>query len=116
MVVAKESDVTERMTHAGGEQIHGNETRNFIDRGPRIGEKGGGASWTTLALFAWTRTHDEPRRSGKCGYIAAGLLCAVLMGLIRAPRACPVLDCLAPWHCTAMVACSMPASVCSRVA
>ena len=42
MVVAKESDVTERMIHTGGEQIQGNETRNFRDRGPRVGEKGGG--------------------------------------------------------------------------
>ena len=42
MVVAKESDVTERIIHTGGEQIQGNETRNFRDRGPRIGEKGGG--------------------------------------------------------------------------
>ena len=42
MVVAKKSDVTERMIHTGGEQIQGNETRNFRDRGPRIGEKKGG--------------------------------------------------------------------------
>ena len=44
MVVAKESDVTERMIHTGGEQIQGNETHNLRDRGPRIGEKkkGGG--------------------------------------------------------------------------
>ena len=41
MVVAKGSDVTERMIHTGGEQIQGNETRNFRDRGPRIGEKKG---------------------------------------------------------------------------
>ena len=79
MVVAKESDVSERMIHTGGEQIQGNETRNlFRDKGPRIGEKngggGGGASWTAQALFAWTRTHDEPRKSETCGYIAAGLL------------------------------------------
>ena len=101
MVVAKKSDVTERMIHTGGEQIQRNETRNFRDRGPRIGEGGGGASWTAQALFAWTRTHDEPRRLGKCGYIAAGLLRAALMCLlraaltcpIRAPRACAILDC-----------------------
>ena len=42
MVVAKESGVTERIIHTGGEQIQGNETRNFRDRGPRIGERGGG--------------------------------------------------------------------------
>ena len=42
MVVAKESDVTERMIHAGGEQIQGSETRNFRDRGPTISEKRGG--------------------------------------------------------------------------
>ena len=66
-------------------------------------------SWTAQALFAWTRAHDEPRRSGQCGYIAAGLLRAALTCLlhtaltcllhtaltclIRAPRACAVLDC-----------------------
>ena len=42
MVVAKESDVTERMKHTGGEQIQGNETRNVRDRGPRIGKNRGG--------------------------------------------------------------------------
>ena len=35
----------------------------------KVGWGGGWASWTAQALFAWTRTHDEPRRSGKCGYI-----------------------------------------------
>ena len=33
-------------------------------------------SWTAQALFAWTRTHDEPGKSETFGYIAAGLLCA----------------------------------------
>ena len=42
VVVVKESDVTERMIHTGGEQIQGNETRNFRDQVPRIGEKKGG--------------------------------------------------------------------------
>ena len=75
MVVAKESDVTECMIYIGGEQIQGNETRTFRDWGPRIGEKKGGwASWTAQALFAWTRTHDEPGKSETCGYKAAGLL------------------------------------------
>ena len=37
-------------------------------------KKGGWASWTAQALFAWTRTHDEPGKSKTCGYIAAGLL------------------------------------------
>ena len=88
MVAAKESDVTERMIHTGGELIQGNETRNFRDRGPRIGEKKRGrgwASWTAQALFAWTRTRDEPRRSGTYGCIAAGLLCAALTFQIGAP-------------------------------
>ena len=78
MVVAKESDVTEHMTHTGGEQIQGIETRNVRDWGrdsAKTGE-GGWASWTAQALFAWTRTHDEPGKSGTFGYIAAGLLCA----------------------------------------
>ena len=54
MVVAKESDVTERMIHTGGEQIQGNETRNVRDRGPRISKNrvGGWTSWTAQALFA----------------------------------------------------------------
>ena len=38
--------------------------------------EGGWASWTAQALFAWTRTHDEPGKSGTFGYIAADLLCA----------------------------------------
>ena len=38
--------------------------------------EGGWASWTAQALFAWTRTHDEPGKSETFGYIAAGLLCA----------------------------------------
>ena len=33
MVVVNESDVTECMIHTGGEQMQGNETRNFRDRG-----------------------------------------------------------------------------------
>ena len=79
--------MTERMIHTGGEQIQGNETGNFRDRGPRIGEKrvGGWASWTAQALFAWTRTHDEPRKSWTCGYIAAGLLRADVSSGHRAP-------------------------------
>ena len=40
MVVAKESDVTERMIHTGGEQIQGNETHNFRDRGRESAKKG----------------------------------------------------------------------------
>ena len=49
-------------------------------------------SWTAQARFAWTTTHDEPRRSGKCGYIAGGRLRAALTCPIWAPRACAVLD------------------------
>ena len=117
MVEAKESDVTERMIHTVGEQIQGNETRNFRDRGLRIGEKKerGWASWTAQVLFAWTRTHDEPRKSGTCGYIAAGLLHAALTyhpGSARLRGS----GLLAPRHRMATVACSMPASVYSRVA
>ena len=126
---AEGSDVTERMIHTGGEQIQGNETRNFRDRGPRIGENwgggGGGASWTAQALFPWTRTHVKPRRLGKCGYIAAGVLHGALMCL---PRAADVSDpgivrlrgsglvLLAPWHRMATVTSLMPASVYSHVA
>ena len=66
------------MIHTGGEQIQGNETRNFRDRGPRIGEKEGGgggqAGQHKLSSLNWTRTHDEPGKSGTYSYIAAGLL------------------------------------------
>ena len=78
MVVAKESDVLERMIHTVGEQTQGNKTRT-LEIGAenlRKGRGGGWASWTAQALFAWTRTHDEPGKSGTFGYIAAGLLCA----------------------------------------
>ena len=75
------------MIHTGGEQIQGNETRNFTDQGPRIGEKRGRwASWTAQALFAWTGTHDEPRKSGSCGYMAAGLLTLTHNFRDRGPR------------------------------
>ena len=85
MVVAKESDVTEHKIHTGGEQIQGNLTRNFRDRRTRIGKGGGGASWTAQALFAWRRTHDDPRKSWTCGYIAAGLLRADVSSGHRTP-------------------------------
>ena len=116
MVVAKESGVTERMIHRGGEQIQGKETRQFRDRGPGIGEKkgGGGASWTAQDLFAWTRTHDEPRKSETCGSIAAGLLCADMSFVHHARLRGSGL--LAPRHRMVTVACLMPASVYSRVA
>ena len=42
MVEAKESDVTERMIHTGGDQIQGNETHNFRDRGRESAKKRGG--------------------------------------------------------------------------
>ena len=69
------SDVTERMIHTGGAQIQGNETRNVTDWGPRpkTGEDGW-ASWTAQALFALTKTHDEPRKPWSGSYIAAGRL------------------------------------------
>ena len=92
MVVAKESDVTERMTHTGGEQIQGNETRNVRDRGPRISKHrvGGWSSWAAQALFASTTTHDESRKSWSGGWIAAVLLRA---DVSSDHRACAVLGC-----------------------
>ena len=58
VVVAKESVVTERMIHTGGEQIQRNETRNFRDRGPRNGEiKGVGKLDSTSSL----RLDKDPR-------------------------------------------------------
>ena len=67
MVVAKESDVTERMIHAGGEQIQGNETRNFRDRGLTIGEKkrGGGGQVGKLDNTSSLRLDKDPRMSPK---------------------------------------------------
>ena len=72
--------------------------------------KGGWASWTAQALFAWTRTHDEPGKSGTFGYIAAGLLCADVSFTHRGSGL------LAPRRRMATIACSMPASVYSRLA
>ena len=59
MVIAKESDVTERVIHTGGEQIQGNETRNFRHRGTRISEKRGwvGKLYSTSSL----RLDKDPR-------------------------------------------------------
>ena len=48
-----------------------------LETGGRDSEKtgkGGWATWTAQALFAWTRTHDEPRKSWLGKYIAAGRL------------------------------------------
>ena len=42
VVVAKDCDVTERIILKSGEQMQGNETRNFREHGPRNGEKVGG--------------------------------------------------------------------------
>ena len=59
MVVAKESDVTERMIHTGGEQIQENETRNLRDRGRESAKKkgGGGKLDSTRSL----RLDKDPR-------------------------------------------------------
>ena len=86
VVVAKESDVTERMIHTGGEQIQGNETHNFRDRGLRIGEKGGGGG--KLDSTSSLRLDKDPRWALEvrmCGYIAAGLLRADVLSGHRAP-------------------------------
>ena len=88
VVVAKESDVTERIIHTGGEQIQGNHVRHAtLETGGRESAKkrGGGVSWTAEALFVWIRTLDEHSRSGKCGYLAADLLRAALTCPIQAP-------------------------------
>ena len=57
--VAKESDMTKRMIHTGGEQTQGNETRNFRDRRPRIGEKKGGVG--KLDSTSSLRLDKDPR-------------------------------------------------------
>ena len=78
MVVAKESDVTERMIHKGGEQIQGNETRNFRDRGPRIGEKkkgGGQAGQHKLSSLGQGASMSPGSRS--CAVIELLVFCAL---------------------------------------
>ena len=72
--------------------------------------EGGWASWTAQALFAWTRTNDEPGKSETCGYIAAGLLRSGVTFGHRAPARFWTVD------AKASVACSMPASVYSHIA
>ena len=74
------------MIHTVGEQIQGNKTRTLEIGGRESAKKKGGgwASWTAQALFAWTKTHDEPGKSGTFGYIAAGLLCADVSFTYRA--------------------------------
>ena len=61
VVVAKESDVTERMIHTGGEQKQGNETRNFRDWGLRIGENRGGGGGGKLDSTSSRRLDKDPR-------------------------------------------------------
>ena len=60
VVVAKESDVTERMIHTCGEQLQGNETRNFRDRGRESAEKGGGGGGK-LDSTSSLRLDKDPR-------------------------------------------------------
>ena len=120
VVVAKESDVTELMIHTESEmESKYKETRHAtLETGGReSAKKKGWASWTAQAFFAWTRTHEEPRRSGTCGYIDAGLLRAALISLLCAALTCPIRasGLLAPRHRMATVACSMPAAVYSHV-
>ena len=100
MLVVKESNVTERMIHTGGEQIQGNETRNFRHPGAENRrEKGGGVGkLDSTSSLAWTRTHEEPGKSETCGYSRTAPARIWTVGA------------------KASVACSMPASVYSRVA
>ena len=60
MVVAKESDVTERMIQKSGEQIQGNETRNFGDRG-RESAKREGERVDKLDSISSLRLDKDPR-------------------------------------------------------
>ena len=112
MVEAKESDVTECMIHTGGEQILGNEKRNFRDRGPRIGEKkgGGGGQAGQHKLSSLGQGPTMSPGSQTCGYIAAGLLRSGVTFGHHAPARFWTVG------AKASVACSMPASVYSRVA
>ena len=86
MVVAKESDVTERMIQV--ESKYKEMRHATLETGGRESAKtgeGGWVSWTAQALFTWTRTHDEPRKSWSGSYIAAGLLRADTSYDHRAP-------------------------------
>ena len=53
--------------------------------GRELAKRGAWASWTAQALFAWTRTHDEPGKSETCGNIAAGVLRSGVKFWHRAP-------------------------------
>ena len=110
VVVAKESDVTERMIHTGGEQIQGNETRNFRDRGRESAKKGVGKLNSTSSLHL----DKDPRWAQKVRDVR-------LYSCWFSARSADVSDwgtarlrgsgLLAPRHHMATVACSMPASV-----
>ena len=93
VVVAKESDVTERMIHTGGEQIQGNETRNVRDWGPRLGENREGRV-VKLDSTSCLRLDKDPRWAQE---VMVGQLYSCWLSahwhVIRSPRACAVLDC-----------------------
>ena len=76
MVVAKESDVTERMIHTGGEQIQGKEPHNFRDWGRESAKKrrGGGGGGGQAGQHKLSSLGQAPGKSGTYGYTAAGLL------------------------------------------
>ena len=109
MVVAKESGVTDRMIHRGGEQIQGNETRNCRDRGPGIGEKKGGGQAGQHKLSSLGQGPAMSPGSQRHAVIKLLVFCALTCHLCTARLR--DLDC---WHQgMAKVACSMPAS-CTR--
>ena len=92
MVVAKESVVAECMIHTGGEQIKGNETRNFRDRGPRIGEERGGGTGGQAGQHKLSSLGQGPTMSPG-SQRRASCWSSVLRRDIWAPCACAVLDC-----------------------
>ena len=82
------------MIHTGGEQIQGNETRNFRDPGPRIGEKKGGGGEGKLDSTSSLRLDKDPRWAREVRDVRLySHWSSALRRDIWAPRACAVLAC-----------------------
>ena len=96
------------MIHTGGEQIQGNETRNVRDWRPRLGENRGG--WVgKLDSTSSLRLEKDPRWAREVGNVRL-YSCHSRTARLRGSGL------LAPRRRMATIACSMPASVYSRVA
>ena len=130
MDVAKETDVTERRIHTGGEQIQGNKTRKFRHRAEnrRKGRGGGQAGQHKFSSLGQGPTMSPGSQgSAVCSSAACSTdVSAVRSADVSAARIADVSDpgtarlrgsgLLAPWHHMATAACLMPASLYLRVA